>query len=122
MAKAHLDRLQGDVDKRIGIEESLEKLRGFQERLKVKEFMLDQKIDKDEKDKQKLMEIEKLIEVSRGKANRAEDAVTAWEKVVETRKNETNKWMTTVEDQRKEEKRKRLEKRRRRSCLQDGME
>ena len=66
LIKAHLDRLQGDVDKRNGVEESLEKLKRIQEGLKVKKFTLEQKVEKDEKDKRKLMEIEKLIEVSKG--------------------------------------------------------
>ena len=67
MVKAHLDRLQADIDKRNGVEESLEKLRRIREGLKVKKVALEQKVEKSEKDKQKVVEIEKLIEVSNEK-------------------------------------------------------
>ena len=85
LLKEHLDRLQRDVEKRVAVEESLEKIKSIQEGLRMKKVALELKVDKSEQEKQKLGEIEKLIEVSSGKEKRAEDAVEAWKKVVERR-------------------------------------
>ena len=86
----------------------------------MKKVALEQKVDRREKENRKMGEIEKLLEVSKGTEKRAEDAVEAWKKVVERRKYETNRWMTTPEDQRKEETKKRLEKRREKEKMLAG--
>ena len=81
LIRAHVERPQRDVEKRVAVEESSEKITSIQEGLRMKKVALELKVDKSEKEKQKLGEIEKLLEVSNGKEKRAEEGVEVWKRL-----------------------------------------